>query len=453
MFYFPTDLLSLGPLKESLHMTFNISPAWLWEQYKLSNLENSKIDVWYDKPYLDVRRYDENAIYFTTLNMFNIILPPSMNDHYKPSHHSRMSLFYYRDDNTSKEFIRVAVMTANLTYDEWNTHNQGIWISPKCELLSTAHMAAIHVAYGESTTKFKATLLAYLQHYSNDHRNPDIDESLNRWVQHVKRANFEHIRVVLIASAPGIYKTEPVMPENCYPSSKDPDNMRIVQEYFCNSHNIITKTLRGDGISSINWPIIAQTSKIGKFGPEDVIFEELLPSLSTTRCVQAKPNLWIIYPSAEDYQQRELPNDLGGLFYYSTQHQQQLWIEQHLLRWSAERTGRTKIMPLIKSYCRVSPNSKLLSWFLLTSACLTKNAWGCPYSQDNTRRAVGNYEMGVLFLPIYFGDNYFAIQDVNENGRAFPFMYDLNLYGIPHFRDRCFWDKDYIKSVHTYIPN
>lgn len=55
-------------------------------------------------------------------------------------------------------------------------------------------MAAIHVAYGESTTKFKATLLAYLQHYSNDHRNPDIDESLNRWVQHVKRANFEHIR-------------------------------------------------------------------------------------------------------------------------------------------------------------------------------------------------------------------------------------------------------------------
>lgn len=135
----------------------------------------------------------------------------------------------------------------------------------------------------------------------------------------------------MIASAPGIYKTEPVMPENCYPSSKDPDNMRIVQEYFCNSHNIITKTLRGDGISSINWPIIAQTSKIGKFGPEDVIFEELLPSLSTTRCVQAKPNLWIIYPSAEDYQQRELPNDLGGLFYYSTQHQQQLWIEQHLL--------------------------------------------------------------------------------------------------------------------------
>lgn len=102
--------------------------------------------------------------------------------------------------------------------------------------------------------------------------------------------------------------------------------------------------------------------------------------------------------------------------------------------WSANRTNRTRIMPHIKSYCRVSDDKRKLSWFLLTSKNLTKNAWGYPYY---SKRIVSNYEMGVLFLPKKFGDSYFAITDTNDRVRKFPFMYDVDHvppqnYGEPH---------------------
>lgn len=98
-------------------------------------------------------------------------------------------------------------------------------------------------------------------------------------------------------------------------------------------------------------------------------------------------------------------------------------------RWRAEKTGRTVVLPHIKSYCRVSPDSKRLSWFLLTSACLT-NAWGLD-SRDNKRYSIRNYELGVLFFPEYFGEEYFAIKEVDENEkrRIFPLMYDVENQG------------------------
>ncbi|KAK9694045.1 Tyrosyl-DNA phosphodiesterase [Popillia japonica] len=437
------DLLTLGPLQESLHITFNLAQDWLLQQYSDSNVKNSKIDVWYGKIHDDKTIYNTESVDKTKVDAFEIELPPRMEDHIYRNQHSKMSFFYYRDDNTSKEFIRVAVMTANLTYDDWNTHNQGIWISPACELLPFTPTTGADVAYGESRTMFKATLLAYLHHYRNDNRNSHIDESLKRWIEHVRRANFKHIRVVLIASAPGIYNTEPVMPENFYPSSSDLNNMQLVQDYFCNSHNIISKILKEDVVSRTDWRLIAQTSTIGKLGPENVLLEKLFPCLTTTAfSEQGKPNIWIIYPSEQDFHNRTLFEDpvhgfinQGGLFYKACNHASQIWIEQHLLRWSAERTGRTRILPHIKSYCRVSPDSEKLSWFLLSSACLTTNAWGYPYSRDSRKRSVGNYEVGVLFFPKYFDDYYFAIEGVNGKGRTFPFMYDLkHAYGKPYIR-------------------
>jgi len=65
-------------------------------------------------------------------------------------------------------------------------------------------------------------------------------------------------------------------------------------------------------------------------------------------------------------------------------------------QWKATRTGRDRAMPNIKSYTRISPDSKEIPWFLLTSANLSKAAWG---SSKQYGYSIGNYEAGVVFIP------------------------------------------------------
>lgn len=85
-------------------------------------------------------------------------------------------------------------------------------------------------------------------------------------------------------------------------------------------------------------------------------------------------------------------------------------------------------MPHIKSYCRVSPCLTKLAYYLLTSANLSKSAWGGPFAKDNGVY-VRSYEAGVMFLPKFFDEDYFEIKRTlnSKNKNVFPFMYDLPL--------------------------
>ena len=69
----------------------------------------------------------------------------------------------------------------------------------------------------------------------------------------------------------------------------------------------------------------------------------------------------------------------------------------HFSQWKSDARYRSQAMPHIKTYTRVSPDNKKIAWFHLTSANMSKAAWG-------TRRKTGgiyimSYEAGVLFLP------------------------------------------------------
>lgn len=55
-------------------------------------------------------------------------------------------------------------------------------------------------------------------------------------------------------------------------------------------------------------------------------------------------------------------------------------------------------MPHMKCYARISPDESEMAWFILTSANLSKGAWG-KMLKNGTVQALYNYEAGVLFLP------------------------------------------------------
>lgn len=102
-------------------------------------------------------------------------------------------------------------------------------------------------------------------------------------------------------------------------------------------------------------------------------------------------------------------------------------IHNYFSQWKAERLNRTRAMPHIKTYCRVSPCLSKLAWFLITSANLSKSAWGSSIQKDSGAY-IRSYEVGVMFIPEIFDQDYFYIKDCEEaNGKEFPFIYDLPL--------------------------
>ncbi|RYR10090.1 hypothetical protein Ahy_B05g078558 isoform D [Arachis hypogaea] len=72
------------------------------------------------------------------------------------------------------------------------------------------------------------------------------------------------------------------------------------------------------------------------------------------------------------------------------------FLKKYWAKWKADHTGRSRAMPHIKTFTRYSGQN--LAWFLLTSANLSKAAWG-TLQKNNTQFMIRSYELGVLFLP------------------------------------------------------
>uniref|UniRef100_A0A8C0AY16 Tyrosyl-DNA phosphodiesterase 1 n=1 Tax=Buteo japonicus TaxID=224669 RepID=A0A8C0AY16_9AVES len=80
---------------------------------------------------------------------------------------------------------------------------------------------------------------------------------------------------------------------------------------------------------------------------------------------------------------------------------------------------------------RPSPDFQKIAWFLVTSANLSKAAWGA-LEKNGTQLMIRSYELGVLFLPSAFGfdKGYFHVRgkvlsESNDSAIYFPVPYDL----------------------------
>jgi len=60
-------------------------------------------------------------------------------------------------------------------------------------------------------------------------------------------------------------------------------------------------------------------------------------------------------------------------------------------------------MPHIKSYTRISPDLKSIPWFVLTSANLSKAAWGV----QRNNHYIMSYEAGIIFIPKFIVSTYY----------------------------------------------
>ncbi|XP_065351404.1 probable tyrosyl-DNA phosphodiesterase [Cloeon dipterum] len=369
---------SLGEIEESLQINFMIDVNFL-----MKNLAVSKC---LDKPLLALYETSNVEDLKSRKNMIKAVCvkPKSMFGH----HHTKMSIFLYKDKS-----IRVVVSTANLIEEDWNDYSQGVWISPSCP-------PAPDKSKGESCSGFRSALASYLGAYKL--------KDLEKWIQLVRGADFSEVKVCLVASVPSTGSSE------------------VRQWGLGRVKSLLQKFVRAEAVEP-NWPLVVQCSSIGSLGsmPSDWLESQLkVAMLGSAANAQSKTPLKMVYPCLKDV--KDSLSGGGCLPYSFATHRNQTWLTEFVHKWRADGRKRSRAMPHIKTYCRLSPDWKKAAWFLLTSSNLSKAAWGRSTHQGKGQNIL-SYEAGVLFIPqLMIQKNHFDISHLaSQEGEKLPFPFDL----------------------------
>ncbi|KAK9409506.1 tyrosyl-DNA phosphodiesterase 1 [Crotalus adamanteus] len=415
------DILSplFGTLVSSAQFNYCIDVEWLVQQYPKE---------FRDKPLLIVhgeKRESKAELHEDAHPYKNVRLCQAKLDIAFGTHHTKMMLLNY------EEGLRVVIHTSNLIDDDWYQKTQGIWLSPLYPRLPPGSAESD----GESHTNFKSDLISYLVSYNS--------ATLMEWVEIIKQHDLSETRVYLIGSTPGRYQGN-------------------AKEKW--GHLKLRKLLKEHAVQIPDqdlWPIIGQFSSIGSMGIDQSKwlcseFRESLGSLgSNLKTPSNEIPIHLIYPSVENVRQSLEGYPAGGSLPYSIQTaQKQLWLNSYFHKWSAETSGRSHAMPHIKTYMRVSLDFQKIAWFLVTSANLSKAAWGA-FEKNGTQLMIRSYELGVLFLPSEFDLNtgYFQVKEnmlSNTSVLSFPVPYDLPPEKYEKKDRPWIWNIPYIKAPDTH---
>ncbi|XP_073494314.1 tyrosyl-DNA phosphodiesterase 1 [Phyllobates terribilis] len=363
------DILSplFGTLVSSAQFNYCIDVPWLVTQYP-KEFRNKPLLIVHGEKRESKARLHEDAHPYENVRLCQARLDMAFG-----THHTKMMLLLY------EEGLRVVIHTSNLIRDDWHQKTQGIWLSPLYPRLPEGSSSLA----GESRTNFRSDLVAYLSSYNSP--------SLKEWIDIIKQHDLSETRVYLVGSTPGRYQ------------GNDKEKW---------GHFRVRKILR-EKCSPVagreSWPVIGQFSSIGSMGADQSkwLHSEFSESMKTLgKGVKTLPHsenpLQLIYPSVDNVRTSLEGYPAGGSLPYGIQTaQKQPWLHTYFHKWKAETSGRSRAMPHIKTYMRASPGCQELAWFLVTSANLSKAAWG-SLEKNGSQLFIRSYELGVLFLPSAF---------------------------------------------------
>ncbi|XP_068004862.1 tyrosyl-DNA phosphodiesterase 1 [Melanerpes formicivorus] len=393
------DILSplFGTLVSSAQFNYCIDVGWLVKQYPPEFRKKPLLIVHGEK------RESKAELLAQARPYENISFCQAKLDIAFGTHHTKMMLLQY------EEGLRVVIHTSNLIAEDWHQKTQGIWLSPLYPRLPQGSTASA----GESETNFRSDLINYLMAYNSP--------TLKEWIDLLQEHDLSETRVYLLGSTPGRYQ------------GSDKEKW---------GHLRLRKLLK-ECASSIpageSWPVVGQFSSIGSMGVDGSKwlcseFQESLVAAgsSVTTLLKCDVPMHLVYPTVNNVRQSLEGYPAGGSLPYSIQTaQKQLWLHSYFHKWSAEVSGRSRAIPHIKTYMRSSPDFRKIAWFLVTSANLSKAAWGA-LEKNGTQLMIRSYELGVLFLPSAFGldKGYFHVRGKmlsgsNNSATHFPVPYDL----------------------------
>ncbi|KAI0478074.1 tyrosyl-DNA phosphodiesterase [Xylaria cf. heliscus] len=324
------------------------------------------------------------------------------------THHSKMLVLIRHDDTA-----QIIIHTANMIAKDWTNMTNGVWLSPVLPKLQPPQQGnGIHGAIG-SGLRFKFNLLSYLRAYN---MRRDVCISL---VEELTKYDFSAVRGALVASVPGRHDVD-----------HEPETTRWGWQG-------LKDTLKEVPVQAGTSEIVVQISSIATLGANNTwlqktLFDSLSASRppsqqlhSSNRPLSSEPNFKIVFPTRD-----EIANSLDGYasggsihtkIQSAVQAKQLQYLRPLFHHWandspngvsastsssstsssgagsgSPKEAGRKRAAPHIKTYIRYGEKS--IDWALLTSANISKQAWGEATNKAGEVR-IASWEIGVLVWP------------------------------------------------------
>ncbi|ODQ77976.1 hypothetical protein BABINDRAFT_163026 [Babjeviella inositovora NRRL Y-12698] len=305
------------------------------------------------------------------------------------THHLKVMVNFYNMDG--KDSVEIVIMTANLQLLDMAA-SQSVWRSgllPKAE------------SRKEASSTFKVDFLNYLRRYG-------LSEVLEL-AKNLEGYEFSSIEVEFLGSAPGGYD---LTSAETYGYAKLYKLLEKYNLFFPGKCDVVSQ------VSSIASAVAYRAGSV------QTLFQHLLcpliikgsdfplqpgakSILEDQRSHKYRPS--IVYPTAKDVSESSIGYNSGQYLHYNyltsaPQRAQDALLRTCFARWKSEKANRQQAIGHCKFYfvAQTEEGHTTLPWCLMTSANLSKQAWGAPCvgSKGWWRQTlqVASYEAGV-FLP------------------------------------------------------
>ncbi|GKV41727.1 hypothetical protein SLEP1_g49225 [Rubroshorea leprosula] len=292
------------------------------------------------------------------------------------THHSKAMILVY------PRGVRIIVHTANLIYVDWNNKSQGLWMQD-------------FPWKDENNMKkgcgFENDLIDYLGALKWPEFTANLPSLGNIKINpsFFRKFDYSGAAVRLVASVPGYHTGS---------NLKKWGHMKL--------RSVLQECVFDKEFERA--PLIYQFSSLGSL--DEKWMAELALSMSSGQTEDKEPlglgEPLIIWPTVEDVRCSLEGYAAGNAIPSPLKNVEKKFLKKYWAKWKASHTGRCRAMPHIKTFTRY--NGQKLAWFLLTSANLSKAAWGA-LQKNNSQLMIRSYELGVLFLPSH----------IKQQGREF----------------------------------
>lgn len=367
----------------------------------------------------------EAAEHYPNIELLSAYIPDPFG-----THHSKMLILFRHDDTA-----QIIIHTANMIHRDWSNMTQAVWSSPLLPLASrksprddtnaTAHPIG-------SGKRFQIDLIRYLTAYERRTKN---------LISQLLDYDFSAIRAAFIGSAPSRQK----------PGASDPSKKTCFG--WLGLRDILTQVPISSGEKSCPSPhIVTQISSIATLGAQPIWlthFQSVLskgsfssntetetaPGSHKASYISSKreskvtkpPKFSVIFPTPEEIRTSLDGYESGGSIHWklqSVQQQKQLeYMHPLLCHWKPpvpsaspddQRIAhRGAAAPHIKTYIRFGGEShQTIDWAMVTSANLSKQAWGDVVNKKN-EIWIQSWEAGVVVWPALFAEPTEAIDSTS----------------------------------------
>ncbi|VBB27209.1 unnamed protein product [Acanthocheilonema viteae] len=354
------ELLELISPVASIHFNFMVDLRWLLMQYPgrlrqgpITLIVGERMGTDFTLTKTAVKRCGVNNV---NVGRARLMIPFG-------THHSKISIF---ESSTGR--VHIIIATANLLENDWNFKTQAFY-----------HCSGSELAIGDSSNRNGSDFQTDLVKYLNEYKTSQDWGLIEHWRDRVANIDLSHVKARIIYSVPGAHK-----------------GVQLTK-YGHPRLRVVLKELFGD-VKMDDFTYHAQFSSFGSLGaaPQYWLTGQFLNSLSGGTETDGG-HLRIIYPCVEDVRTSIEGYEAGGSLPYSNSvAAKQPYLVNFMHKWRSDHLGRSHAMPHIKTYAGFAKNSLKPSWLLVTSANLSKAAWG-DYQLKKTQLTIRSYEFGLLF--------------------------------------------------------